>query len=127
MQVTILAILPKLDGMPAVWLLETRKPDIGDSMFLGRKEAFERFRQAIGKHLHRGGRDMFTLPFESSFQIILARKRPTLLIRSLDGLKHAIVNGARLDQALHELGILFLNSQKVGTQTSSYAHSTKIN
>jgi hypothetical protein len=107
MQGTIFPILSQLDGMPAVWLLETRKPDIGDSIFLGRNKAFERFRQTISKHLHRGGRDMFPLPFESGFQIILAWERPIMLILLFNGLKHAIVNDARLTQALHELGMLF--------------------
>jgi hypothetical protein len=108
MQGTIFPILSQLDGMPAMWLLETRKPDTGDSMFLGRNKAFERFRQAISQHLDGCGRDMFPLPFESGFQIILAGERPIMLIRSLDGLKHAIVNDARLDQALHEQVRLFL-------------------
>jgi hypothetical protein len=121
MQVTIFAVLTKLDGMPAVWLLETREPDIGDIIFLGREKAFERFRQAISKYLHRCGRDMFTLPFESGFQVILTRERAILLILSLDGLKHAIVNGARLTQALHEQGILvFIHEKSILKRFHSY-------
>lgn len=112
MQVTILAVLSQLDGMPAVRLLEARKPDTRNVIFLGSKIAFERFRETISKHLDGGSRDMFALSLKGRFQIILARERPVLLILCFDGLKHAIVNGARLTQALHELEMLFLRHEK---------------
>jgi len=114
MQIAIFAILPKLDGMPPIWLLETRETNTGDVVLLGGKKAFEGLREAICEHLYRGGWYVLTLSFECRFKLIFAWECPVLLIPYLDGLKHAIVHGARLCQARHELaGLLLIHEQAV--------------
>ena len=72
MQIRIFAVLPQLDGMPAVGLLETREAYTRDAMLLGGKKAFERRTQTISQHLNGGGRNMCALSLESRFQVILA-------------------------------------------------------
>jgi hypothetical protein len=114
MQIAIFAILPELDGMPPIWLLETREADTGDVVLLGGKKAFEGLREPIRKHLYRCGRDMFALPLEYCFKLILAGECLFFLILCLDDLKHAIINGARLGETIHEQsGLLFIRIQAV--------------
>ena len=108
MQIAILAILPELNGMPAIGLLETREADTRDVILLGSKKPIEGLREAVSKHLDCCGWHMLTLPFECRFKLILVWKCPVLLILRLDGLKHAIVNGARLSQASYKPAGLFL-------------------
>ncbi len=114
MQRDIFAVLPQLERVPLVALLEAGEAHIRDVILPGRKKPLEGFREAIGKHLNAGSRNMFALSLESLFQIILAWKRTFLFILCLDGLKHPIVNGARLLQALHEqLGLLLIHEQAI--------------
>ena len=58
MQIRIFAVLPQLDGMPAVRLLETGEAYIRDAQLLGGKKAFEGLRETISQHLDGGGRHM---------------------------------------------------------------------
>ena len=114
MQIAVFAVLPQLDTMPAVRCLEPREADPRDIVLFGSEKAFEGLREAIGKHLYGGGWDVLTLSFESRFKFIFAWECPILLIACLERLKHAIVNGARLSQAHHELaGLLFIHEQAV--------------
>lgn len=103
-QIAVFAVLPQLDGMPLIGLLEAGEADAGNVMLLRSQKTLEGLGETIRKHLHRGGRHMLTLSFERRFQIVLAWKRAILVILCFDGLQHAIVNGARLTQALHEQG-----------------------
>ncbi len=112
MQIAVFPILPQLDSVPAVRLLEAWKADTGDSMLFRSEIPFEGFRQAICKHLDGCGRDMFTLSFECRFQIILAGECALALILRFDRLQHTIVNRARLSQACHEQARLFLVHEK---------------
>lgn len=107
-QIAIFAVLSQLDRMPTVRLLEAREANARNGMLLGGKKTFERLTQAVGKHLHGGGGNMFTLPLESTLKVIFARKRVLLLVLLLDRLKHAIIDDARLTQASHEQAGLFL-------------------
>jgi hypothetical protein len=77
-------------------------------MLFGGKKTFERLTQAVGKHLHSGGGNMFTLPLESTLKVIFVWKCLRLLVLLLDRLKHAIIDDARLTQASHEQAGLFL-------------------
>ena len=107
-QIAVFPVLPQLDGVPAIGLLEAREANARDSMLFGSQETCERFREPISKHLHGGGRHMVALPFECSLKIILGGKYFILLVLCFDGFKHAIVNGARLSQACHEQASLVL-------------------
>jgi len=118
MQIAIFAVLPELDGMPAVRLLKARKPNSREMMLFGSEKPFEGLREPISKHLHGGGWYMFALSFESLFQVILAGECLILLILRLDCLKHAIINGARLCQASHEQAGLFLIHEKAKLKRS---------
>ncbi len=108
MQIAVFPILPQLDGVPAIRLLEAREANSRDSMLFGSQETFERLGEPISKHLHGGGRHMIALPFESRFKLILARKYFILLVLCFDGFKHAIIDGARLYQASQKQASLFL-------------------
>src|SRR5260370_19433530 len=71
MQIAVLTILPQLNGVPAVRLLETREADAGNSILLCGKKAVEGFRKAVCQHLHgRGGRPVI-FSFYSCRQIVL--------------------------------------------------------
>jgi hypothetical protein len=120
-QIAILAILSELDGMPAVGLLETREAHTRDSILLCSKKTFEGLGEPVCKHLYRGGRHVFALPFKGCFQVILAWEYPILLILCLDGLKHAIVNGAGLGEASHkQAGLLFIGIQSKLKRSHAY-------
>ena len=108
MQIAVFPILPQLDGVPAIGLLEAREANARDSMLFGSQETCERFREPISQHLHGGGRHMLALSFECGLKIILGGKYSILLVQCFDGFKHAIVNGARLCQACHEQASLVL-------------------
>ena len=114
MQIRIFAVLPQLDGMPAVRLLETGEAYTRDALLPGGKKALERRTQTISQHLNSGGRNMCALSLESRFQVILAWEGAFFLILSLDGLKHLVIDDARLFQALHEqMGLLLLHEQAI--------------
>ncbi len=111
-EIAVLTVLPELNGVPSVWLLEVREPDSRDVVLFRGKKPFEGLGEAISEHLHRRGWHMFTLPLESFFQVILAWKRPILLILGLDRFKHPIVNDAGLCQASHKQAGLCQASHK---------------
>src|SRR6266849_3922407 len=114
MQIAVLPILPQLNGVPAIGLLETGKPDTRNVVGFGRKEPLEGLGETVSEHLYRCGRHMFTLPFESCLKLILTWKYPILLILRFDVLKHPIINGTRLTQASYEqAGLLLINKQAV--------------
>ena len=119
--IDIFPILPQLDGMPLVAFLEAREAHLYSKLFAGKK-AFERLGEAICKTLHRGGRDMLpATAFETSGEIILAWKCTLLLILSLDGLKHLVIELARLDQATHEqMGLCCIGIQAVFKRSHGY-------
>jgi hypothetical protein len=109
MQVHIFAILPELDGMPAVWLFEAGEPHIRNAQSFRRKKTFLGLGEPISEALYRRGRDMFTpTPFEGGIQGILARERPIVLILRLECSQHLIIEDARLLQASRELFVLSL-------------------
>ena len=120
-QIDIFAILPQLDGMPLVAFLEAGETHFHSKLVAGKK-AFERLGEAICQTLHRGGRDMFpATSFETSREIILAREGPSLLILSLDGLKHLVIERASLFQALHEqMGLCCIGIQAVFKRSHGY-------
>ena len=120
-QIRIFPILPQLDGMPLVAFLEAREAHFHSKLFAG-KETFERLGEAICQTLHRGGRDMLpATALETSGEIILAREGPSLLILSLDGLKHLVIELARLDQATHEqMGLCCIGIQAVFKRSHGY-------
>src|SRR3989442_302365 len=89
-QIAIFAVLPELNGMPAIGLLETREANTRDSILFCSKKAFEGLGETISKHLNGGGRYMFALPFKGCFQVILAGKCFVLLILRFYRLKHEI-------------------------------------
>ncbi len=106
--VFLIAILPELNGVPAIGTFEAREPN-PLVQFFTRKKPFESLAEAIGKRLHRGSRDMFTTAsLEGRREIILAWERAFVLILCLDSLKHLIIDEARLFQALHEQVALLL-------------------
>jgi hypothetical protein len=114
MQRAVLPVLSQLNGMPAVGLLETGKPDTRNGEGVRRKEPLEGLGETISEHLYRCGRHVLTLPFECRLKFILAWECAVLLILCLDRLKHPIVNSARLSQARHELaGLLLIHEQAV--------------
>ncbi len=91
-QIGVFAILPELDGVPAVRLLEAGEAHIRETKFFRSKEAFEGLGKTISKALHRGRRHMFApAPFESSVKGILARKCAILLILRTDMREHLVL------------------------------------
>ena len=83
-------------------------------MLLGGKKALERRTQAISQHLNGGGRNRCPLSLESHFQVILAGEGAFFLILGLDGLKHLVIDDARLFQALQEqMGLVLLHEQAI--------------
>ena len=107
--------------MPLVAFLEAREAHLYSKLFAG-KETFEGLGEAICQTLHRGGRDMLpATALETSREIILAREGPSLLILSLDGLKHLVIELARLNQALHEpMGLCCIGIQAVFKRSHGY-------
>lgn len=105
-QIGIFPILPQLDGVPLVALLEAREPSLHGKFFPG-EEPFEGLGESVGKSLDRRGRDVLTTtPFEASGEVILAWERLFVLILFLDRLKHFVIQQTRLMQALDELVVL---------------------
>jgi hypothetical protein len=108
-------ILPQLDGMPTVRLLEAGEAYTRDVVLLGSQKPFEGFRQTIREHLYRTGRDMFpATSFESHVHLILGGKCAFFLILLLHRQEHLIIEFARLDQASHEqLSLRFIRIETV--------------
>src|SRR6185312_9366438 len=114
MQIAVFSILPELNGMPPVRLLETREAHIGKAMLPCCKEPFQGFGEAVCKHLYRCGWHMLTLSLEYRCKLMLTRECPMLLILFLDEGQHGIIDHARLFQTLHEsLGLFFIWIQAV--------------
>ncbi len=118
MQIAVLTILPQLNGVPAVRLLETREADAGNSILLCGKKAVEGFRKAVCQHLHGRSGHMVTLSFESRLKIVLTGEGAILLIVRLDHLQHSVIDATRLDQALYEPGMLSLIHEKAVFKSS---------
>ena len=109
MQRAVLPVLPQLERVPAVRLLETWEANTRDSILLGGEEPLKRLREPICKHLYGGGGNMCTsLTLESRFQIVLTGECLLVLILLFDHLKHTIIDMSRLSQASHEQAGLFL-------------------
>ena len=115
MQVYIFAVLPQLDGMPPVRLLETREADIRQAKFFGSEKTLERLTETISQHLHSGRWHMFTATtLESCRQIVLRWERTSFSILRLDGLQHLGVELAALAQALHQqLGLYLIRIEAI--------------
>ena len=106
-QVDIFTILPELDGVPLVALLEARETSFHGKLFACKK-TLERFGEAICKTLYGCGRDMLsTTSFETSGEIILTRECTLFFILCFDRLKHLVIDMPGLAQALHEQVRLF--------------------
>ncbi len=73
--IAIFAVLPELDGMPAVRFLEAREPDIISLMFFGGEKPFEGLREPISKHLHCGCWYMSPCPAATMPLTISSRER----------------------------------------------------
>lgn len=108
MQAPVFAVLSQLDRVPLVALFETREANARHIVLFRRQETVKRLPETVGKHLYRGRRYMITVSFECTLKIVLAGKRPVLLILRFEHFKHPVIHGARLNQALHEQTILFL-------------------
>ncbi len=110
----IFAILPELERVPAIRPFEAWEPNPCVECLTG-KEPFEGLGEAIGKRLHGGGWHMLsTTAFEVRGEIILAWKGAGVLILLLDRLKHLIIDGARLVQAVHkQAGLGFIRKQAI--------------
>src|SRR5713101_3877961 len=107
--ITASAVLPELNGMPAIRLLETGEARIRDAQLFRSKIPFERLHKSISKHLHGGGRHMFTsTTLELCSQIVLRWECAILLILCLKRSQHLIIELARLGQASHKQAGLFL-------------------
>lgn len=99
-------VLPKLDGVPAVSSLETRKANL-PSKAPPAKEPPERLIQPIGKSLYSRLRDVFTAPpFEQISEVVAAMEPARLFIMSLRHLKHIVVKAATFHQARKESATL---------------------
>ena len=115
MQIAIFAVLSQLNGVPAVWLFETREAHIRNAQLFGIEKALERFGEAISQHLYRGCRDIFpATSLELCRQIVLCGEGAPLGILPFRDLKHLIIELARRDQATHEqMGLFFIWIQAV--------------
>jgi len=112
MQIDIFAILPQLNGVPAIGLLEAGEAAFL-TKFLGGKKAFQGFCQAISKHLNRGGWHMlFALSLELCFQLVLIGKGATFLVFLPGYGSHLIIDPTSLSQSRHELAMLLLIHKK---------------
>jgi hypothetical protein len=92
-------MLTQWDRMPAIGLLETRKPALLPQFF-SRKEASEGLIQSISQHLDRGSWYMLTATtLEPCGEIIFSEELARLLIMLLRSRQHLIVDVPRLSQA----------------------------
>ncbi len=115
MQIAVFAILPQLNGVPPIRLLEAGKAHSRQAQFFCGKKAFERLGEPVSKALDRCSRDMLTPTlFERGLQGILAGECAILLILSLQQSKHLVVEVPRLRETGHEQpGLLPIRIQAV--------------
>jgi hypothetical protein len=122
-QVTVFAVLSKLNRVPLIAFLEAWEAYFQSKLFAGKK-AFERLGETVSEHLYCCGRYMLTTsPGKSPGQIILAGECAFLLILCFRDRKHLVIKDARLTQALHEQGMLLCIDEKAILKrfhTSSY-------
>jgi hypothetical protein len=107
MQRAVFAVLPQLNGMPPIRLLEAREADTRNVIFFSREKAFQGLTEPICQHLYGGGWHLLTSSFESILKIVFGRKRLLLCILCFDGLQHLIIEHAGLSQATHKHARLF--------------------
>lgn len=101
------AVLPKLDGVPAVSRLEARKANRWYAKLFTTKEPLEGFVEPMGKSLYRGLRDVFsTSPLEAVREIVATEELPSLIVMSLDLIKHLVVKMAAFRQRRKEQAML---------------------
>ena len=124
MTVFLIAVLPQLDRMPAIGLLEARESNIHIHLF-GSKKAFESLGKPISEHLYCGGRNMFFLSLESLLKLVLGRKGPVLSVLCFDHLQHSVVQNTGLNQALHEQMVLLLIDEQAILKRSHVFHYSK--
>jgi hypothetical protein len=111
-QRAVFAILTKLDGMPVGALFEARETSFQSKLFAGKKP-LEGLGETIGQHLDGcGGDRLLATAFELCGQIVLCREGAFVLILHFHGLKHLVIDEARLTQTLHKQGILLLIDKK---------------
>ncbi len=111
-QIHIFAILPELDTMPSVGLLEAGKATFLTQFFPG-KEALQGFGEPVSEHLYRRGWYVFfALSLKLCFQFVLVGKGASLLILLLRYCSHLIIDTACFRQTGNELGMLFLIHEK---------------
>jgi len=92
----IFAILPELDGVPLVALLEARETHFHSKRFAGKKTV-ERLGETISKHLYGRGWHVFTATaLKQGRQIVLAGEGAFFLIVLFGDLKHLVIDEARL-------------------------------
>src|SRR5579863_6296441 len=75
-------------------------------MLFCRQEAVKGFSETLCQHLDGRCWDMLTMSLEGTLKFILARKCPIMGILCFEHFKHAVIDGVRLHQALHEQGHL---------------------
>ncbi len=111
-QRAVFAILTKLDGMPLVALFEARETSFQSKLFAGKK-TLEGLGETICQHLDGCSGDRLTATaFKLCGQIVLCRECAIVLILRFHGLKHLIIDEARLMQALSEQSVLVLIDEK---------------
>ena len=122
MQIAVFPVLPQVNAMPPVGLLEAREAHIRDAQFFGGKKPFEGLGEPISKTLHSGGWYMCTTTsFEGGIQGVLARKCAILLILCLERGKHLVIEHARLGKASHEqFGLFLIGIQTILKQLHTY-------
>ena len=121
--IPIFSILPQLDRVPLVALLEAWEAYFHSKLFAGKK-TFEGLRETVSKHLYCCSRYMLSTSSNKYLrQIILAGECAFLFILCFSDLKHLIVKDARLTQTVYEQGMLLLRDEKAILKrfhTSSY-------
>src|SRR5260370_30406114 len=102
-QVTVFAVLSKLNRVPLIALLEAWEAYFHSKLFAGKK-AFERLGETVSEHLYCCGRDMLsTSAGKFTGQIIPVWVSVFLVIMCVRILKHLVINGGRLSRALLKL------------------------
>ena len=107
-------VLPELDTMPPIGLLETGETSLR-TLFSHGKEAPESLIQTICQHLNgRSGHMLTPASFEASGQIVFHEEFARLLIVLFGGSQHLIVEMPRLDQAPYEgFGLSFIRIEAI--------------
>src|SRR5262249_51511539 len=117
--ITTFAVLPELNGIPAIRLLETGEARIRYAQLFRSKIPFECLHESNGQHLHGGGRHMFTsTTLELCRQIVLRWEGLILLIVCLKRSQHLVIELARLGQAGHkQAGPFIIHEQAILTRS----------